>query len=496
MKEVGLPPRAAALSESMRDLGYTLEAAVADIVDNSISAKAAKVDIFFDFKESGPTLAILDDGGGMSQNVLIEAMRHGTTNPRETRSADDLGRFGLGLKTASFSQCTRLTVASTQNGLIAAAMWDLELVADRDDWIICVLDDHEIQTLPYVDRLADNGTMVLWEKLDRLCESDTGTVNEKLIHEKIREVEKHLSLVFHRFMSGEIKRKKLKIAINYHDLEPFDPFCTANKATQLLNQEIIRMRDAEVVIQPYILPHHSKLSPKEQDYYNNRSDFLNNQGAYVYRNGRLMAWGDWFRLIPKGESTKLARVRIDFPNSLDEHWTIDIKKSRAHPPYIVRERIRKVINKISEGSTRVIKGKGKRLYDSIPKPVWLRTASKGAVEYSLDRNHPVINAFSKSLGDVTERKINEIFSLIETSVPIERIYADYSINPQDFEFKVDLNIEEICGRLDEIWEIMFLNQDISEQIFRDVVSFMKPFSEYPDVVEKFIWGKINERSKC
>jgi len=494
MKEVGLPPRAASLSESMRDLGYSLQAAVADIVDNSISATASRVDIFFDLKKSGASLAILDNGEGMSQDVLIEAMRHGSRNPREKRSADDLGRFGLGLKTASFSQCTKLTVVSAQEGSLASAMWDLKLVANRDDWVICVLDDHEIQILPYIDKIPDTGTMVLWENLDRLCEGDTDVVNEKLIHEKIREVEKHLSLVFHRFMSGEIKRRKLEIAINYHTLEPFDPFCTNNKATQLLNQEIIRIEGAEVAIQPFILPHHSKLSPKERDYYNNRSDFLNNQGAYVYRNGRLMAWGDWFRLIPKGEATKLARVRIDFPNSLDEHWTIDIKKSRAHPPHVVREQIRKIINRISEGSTRVIKGKGKRLYEGIPKPIWLRTATKGAVEYTLDRNHPVISAFAKSLGDDKERNVNEILSLIESSVPIERIYADYSISPQDFEVEIDLGKDDLFSRLEEIWGIMFLNQDVSEQIFRDVVGFMKPFSEYSDVIDEFIRGKVNECS--
>ncbi len=490
MKEVGLPPRAAALSESMRDLGYSLEAAVADIVDNSISAKAFNVDIFFDLNNSGATLAILDDGEGMSQDVLIEAMRHGSTNPREKRSTDDLGRFGLGLKTASFSQCTRLTVVSAQKGSLAGAMWDLELVADRDDWIICVLDDHEIQKLPYIDKIPDDGTMVLWENIDRLCEGDTDVFNEKLIHEKIREVEKHLSLVFHRFMIGEIKRRKLKIAINYHDLEPFDPFCTSNKATQLLNQEVIRIEGAKVLIQPYILPHHSKLSLKERDYYNNRSDFLNNQGAYVYRNGRLMVWGDWFRLIPKGEATKLARVRIDFPNCLDEHWTIDIKKSRAHPPHVVRELIKKIINKISEGSTRVIKGKGKKLYDSIPKPVWLRRATKGAVEYTLDRNHPVISAFAKSLGDGMGRNINEILSLIESSVPVERIYADYSMSPQDFEVEIDADKDELLARLDEIWGIVSIDQNFNEQSFRDIVSFLKPFSEYPDLVDDFIRGKF------
>jgi hypothetical protein len=341
----------------------------------------------------------------MSEKELEVAMRHGSKSPREERSRDDLGRFGLGLKTASFSQCSKLTVVSVKGGIRSAALWDLALVSERDDWIICVLDDDEIAALPYIDKLVGDGTLVLWENLDRLCEGDSDVVNEKLVNEKIREVAKHLSLVFHRYLSGEIKGKKLKILINYHELEAFDPFCTTNKATEALRQEVIRIGGEKVVIQPFILPHHSKLSEKEKDFYNNRSDFLNNQGVYVYRNGRLMAWGDWFRLIPKGEATKLARVKIDFPNTMDEHWTIDIKKSRAYPPHPVREQIRKIIGNIAEGSTRVIKGKGKRLYDSNPTPIWIRNAGQGKIEYSLDRGHPVINAVQESLEEYEGRKV-------------------------------------------------------------------------------------------
>jgi hypothetical protein len=122
------------------------------------------------------------------------------------------------------------------------------------------------------------------------------------------------------------------VHINGYPVEPFDPFCLNNKATQLLPEEIIRIAGEEVRIQPYILPHHSKLTPKEHDYYQSRSEFVSNQGVYVYRNNRLMAWGNWFRLVPKGEATKLARVRIDFPNALDEHWTIDIIQSPSAIP--------------------------------------------------------------------------------------------------------------------------------------------------------------------
>lgn len=495
MKEITVPPKAAALSESMRDVGYSLEAAVADIIDNSISATASKVDIFFGMENSIARLAIIDNGRGMTEGELIEAMRHGTGGPRTKRSKDDLGRFGLGLKTASFSQCTKLTVISTKNGLRSGAVWDLDLVSKRDEWIVCKLDDAEITATPFIDRLTGDGTMVLWENLDRLCESDSCSVNEKLINEKIRQVEKHLSLVFHRFLSGEIKgRRKLGISINYHDLEPFDPFCTGNKATQHLNMEIIRIHNNEVLIQPYILPHHSKLSQKEREFYNDRSDFLNNQGAYVYRNGRLMSWGDWFRLVPKSEATKLARVRIDFPNSLDKYWTIDIKKSRAYPPHQVREQLKKIIGRISDSSIRVHKGKGKKLYDSIPKPIWLRTAKEGTIEYSLDREHPIISAVIKSLEEQEYKRIHEVLSLIESSIPVEAIYADYATYPQNFEREANIDRDELLKRLEDVWNILSVNQEITEKSFREVVCFLKPYSDFDDVIDEFIGRKLSERN--
>lgn len=491
MKEKPLPPRAAALSESMRDIGYSLESAVADIVDNSISATASKVDILFDIKNSKVRVAIIDNGAGMTENELVEAMRHGAYNPRSYRSKDDLGRFGLGLKTASFSQCKKLTVISRKNSSISGAVWDLALVADRDDWIIGVLEEDEISATPYIGRIGNSGTLVLWEHLDRLCECEMGDVNETLVYGKFREVEKHLALVFHRYLGGEIKGKKLSISINDHDLEPFDPFCTSNKATQLLNKEIIRINGEEIQIQPFILPHHSKLTQRERDYYKNRSDFLNNQGAFVYRNGRLMAWADWFKLVPKGEATKLARVRIDFPTSLDDYWTIDIKKSRAHPPYAVREQLKKIIGKITESSIRVHVGRGKRLYDSVPVPIWVRIATQGAIKYSLDRDHPIISAIIKSADGNENKRLSEVLALIEGSIPVESIYSDYSTNPQELERVEQIEQEDIINRLEAVWDILSESQEPSDTVFREIVCFLRPFCNYPDIVEKFIGRKFN-----
>ena len=202
------------------------------------------------------------------------------------------------------------------------------------------------------------GTAVIWRELDRLMEDEAGDRRDEIVNEKLEAVGRHLSLVFHRFLSGEIKgHARISLTVNGRPITAFDPFCRKNPATQVLPEEIVRIGEAEVRLQPYVLPHHSRLSASEYDYYRIAVTSSPIRG-YVYRNGRLMAWGDWFRLVPKGEATKLARVQIDFPNSTDEAWTIDIKKSRARPPHGVRE-LRQIINRITARSVTVHRGVGR-----------------------------------------------------------------------------------------------------------------------------------------
>lgn len=484
-----LPPRASSLTESMRDIGYSLETAVADIIDNSIAAHAAEVSIRFDFESSSPRLCIIDDGQGMTSSELIDAMRHGSKHPREARAADDLGRFGLGLKTASFSQCRRLTVVSSQNKKLAAATWDLDTVSEKDEWVLGILEPAEIAALPYISELGATGTMVLWEKLDRLC--DNATPSKELLYEKIELVDRHLALVFHRFLSGDVKGSKLGITMNGHAIEAFDPFCLSNKATQLLPEEICRVRGREVRIQPYILPHHSKLSPREHDYYQTRSEFVSNQGVYVYRNNRLMAWGNWFRLVPKGEATKLARVRIDFPNALDELWTIDIKKSRAYPPQQVKDTLRQVLNRIVEQSTRVHTGRGKKLFDENPEPCWTRYAEHGGVHYSVNKDHPVIASFQQMLEPDQQRLFQEVMAVVEDSIPVEAIYSDYSMTPKSFDDAPPIDVAEITRRLGLLFEILAAEKELDAESFRKTVNNLKPFGDYPQEIERVIKEKLH-----
>lgn len=487
-----LPPSASCLSESMRDLGYSLETAVADIIDNSISAYATEIDTFCDLTTENPILAIVDNGHGMSPDELLIAMKHGAINPKQKRHPLDLGRFGLGLKTASFSQCRHLTVVSSKNSRICGAEWDLDLVSKEDDWLLSILDSEEIELLPYIEKLPSTGTIVIWRKLDRLFEDQYGPKRDEIVNEKLDLVEKHLSLVFHRFISGEVKgRKKITIRINGHSIAAFDPFCRKNKATQILPEEIVRVDNKEIIIQPYILPHHSKLTAAEYDYYEDRSSFISNQGAYIYRNGRLMAWGDWFRLVPKGEATKLARVQIDFPNSLDESWTIDIKKSKARPPHTVRERLRQIISKITFSSTRVHRGRGKKLFEEIAAPLWERYADKGIIRFELNLSHPLLASIEKDLSEMQRANLRNYLDAVSSSLPIEMIYSDYSSKPREFD-QTHISNEDVMKRLRGLKEILSNGSDIDAETFKEVVISTRAFDPHQEAVEKFISEEFYE----
>lgn len=481
-----LPPSAACLSASMRDLGYSLETAVADLIDNSISANATEISIICDLAGMSPTLSIVDNGWGMSANEIVEAMRHGTANPRQKRMPRDLGRFGLGLKTASFSQCRSLTVASAKESTLNGATWSLDKIDALDDWILSILDEAEVSRLPHINRLSTHGTVVVWSDLDRLFEDEIGRRRDEIVNEKLDILEKHLSLVFHRYLSGEIKgRKRISISINGHAIQPFDPFCRKNAATQFLPEEVIYVGGAAVKMQPYILPHHSRLSAREYEFYQSRSDFISNQGAYIYRNGRLMAWGDWFRLVPKGEATKLARVQIDFPNSLDESWTIDIKKSRARPPHPVRDRLRQVIAQITGRSTIVHRGRGQKLFEETAAPMWERYADQGRIRYVINSTHPVLQALEGRLDLEGKQHLALLIDMIATSLPVEMVYSDYSTRPREVN-QLSTNDSSVTLRLHALKKVIAGNTLGDARVFREILKSTRLFENHMDIAEQFI----------
>ncbi|CQH44226.1 TPA: ATP-binding protein [Yersinia enterocolitica] len=480
------PPSAACLSASMRDLGYSIETAIADLIDNSISAAADVIDIISDVSCDQPVVVILDNGRGMTEDELLDAMRHGTRNPQQYRSPQDLGRFGLGLKTASFSQCRLLTVLSARDGNICGAEWDLDRINVADDWILSILDETDVKALPYVERLGSQGTAIIWRKLDRIVEDLAGEHRDEMVNEKLGILEKHLSLVFHRFIDGDVKKyPKVKLTINGHPIASFDPFCRNNSATQVLPEDIVRIGESEVRLQPYILPHHTRLSTPEYNYYRDRSDFISNQGAYVYRNGRLMVWGDWFRLVPKGEATKLARVQIDFPNNLDEVWTIDIKKSRARPPHAVRERLRQIIAKVTARSVMVHRGRGQKLFQESKAPFWERYADQDGIRYVVNKQHPLIVALDRKLLPEDTNLLHVLLDSIAASLPVEMLYSDYSTHPRELNQK-SLDEKQALERLKSLWQVLYGEGPGDANTFLQIVRSTHLFDYQIELAKKFI----------
>ena len=399
---------------------------VADLIDNSLGAGARRIEILADTHSEVPAIGILDDGSGMSESELLEAMRPGTRSPLEARSDADLGRFGLGLKTASFSQGRRLTVVSRKNGTTCSAVWDLDTVAKTDDWYVEIPDDYT--TIPWFNRLGSTGTLVVWQKLDRLVEPNS-TDRTGLISQ-INSAASHVELVFHRFLARQHGQKRIKILLNSRELEPFDPFHLRHPATQRQQEETFSLNGMTIRILAVTLPHHSKVTPTEWDRHAGPEGYVRNQGFYLYRNRRLIVHGTWFGLARQSELTKLARVRIDMPNGLDTRWKVDVKKASAQPPDPVRRRLQKIIEQIGAPSKKAYTLRGKRLSMDNRLPVWVKMQKNNQIHYRLNSKHPVLSGFMKKLSPAMAREFKVLADLIDSALPIDAIYADASTNSE------------------------------------------------------------------
>ena len=448
-REEEVSPRASVLIESLRDIGYSLQTAVADVIDNSLAAGARNIELLAETHTEVASIGILDDGTGMTGSELLEAMRPGSRSPLEERSETDLGRFGLGLKTASFSQCRRLTVVTRRDGEVSAATWDLDMVAARDKWIIELPESPK--GIPWAERLCGDGTLVVWEKLDRLVGYESREERQDLVRQ-IDETATHLEFVFHRFLSGrESRGSRVKISLNGRELTPFDPFHSHHPATQHHQEDTFLLDRKEISIRPVTLPHHDKVSETDWKRYAGPEGYLKNQGFYLYRNRRLIVHGTWFRLAPQAELTKLSRVLIDIPNSLDSEWKVDVKKAWAQPPAPVRERLRRIVERIGIPSRRTYTARGARLTETSRLPVWTRTQDKNRISYGLNAQHPLFSAFEGRLDDEVADEFRKLMALVVSTLPVEALYADVSANsesvsPQELDSQDFVEITEVTWR--------------------------------------------------
>lgn len=480
-------PRADAMIHSLRAFGYDLATALADLIDNSIVAHAHNVWLEFHWNGENSTIAIVDDGKGMTETELLAAMIPGSRSPLAVRDPQDLGRYGLGLKTASFSQVKRLTVGSKQRNSVSTRCWDLDYVTKCSDWRLLKKgsDQFDQYTLPRLEPLA-SGTVIFWEQMDRVTPFGTDVNSDRSQQhflQRVDQVKEHLAMVFHRFLDTRenVGRTPLKIWVNGNLITAWDPFLSSEKATQLLTEEAVPFLGSRLNVKPYVLPHHSKLSGEKHKQASGVKGWNAQQGFYVYRNRRLLAAGTWLGLgFQQEEHYKLARIQIDIPNHMDAEWEIDVKKSRATPPAAIREDLKRLATATRSKASAVYRHRGARLQNGKQETVylWNQKVRHGKLFYQINRDHPIVNAAIESGG----AKIRTLLHLIEETIPIATITKDWAEDPtkQASQFD-DAMTPELHAALKQTYQI-FIATGIKPQDAKFRLINLEPFSQFPQIV--------------
>jgi len=445
-------PEAASMIETFRAVGYNVGTAIADIIDNSISASASNIWIDYVWDGSDSKIFITDDGYGMNNAALIQAMKPGSQNPLDKRSPDDLGRFGLGLKTASFSQCRKFCVISKkkENGLVYWT-WDLDFVGLSKGWNLLKYRPDEDVCYETLNKL-ESGTSVIWWDIDRLTKgsSKSDETAKRRFFEDMEASKKHLGMVFHRYIENG-----LNIYFRDRKIVPWDPFLTGKSGIQTRPE--MNFDDDQISIQGFILPHRSRLVP-----------------------------GDWLNMFKKEAHYDLCRIKLDMTNDFDREWHIDIKKSQAIPPSEYREKILALAKETRSFAVEVYRHRGKIIKRTLSKdefiPVWEERVRHGKRFYKLNRKHPIIRDLLEHSNGL-EKQIENAIKFIEETVPVPLIMIRENetdvIHGKPFE----------GANHDPVWDIMkamyvqMVNNGYSYEDAKAKIANIEPFDSYLEYIE-------------
>lgn len=486
---ISAPPRASSMIESLRGMGYSPGTAIADIADNSIAAGATEIDIRIVDSEAGPSITISDNGRGMTASELQSAMTLGDRSPLDERDPKDLGRFGLGLKTASFSQCRLLTVGTKRNGVISILRWDLDFLASARDGGWYLLEGPRPGSEALLEPLArlDAGTVVVLETLDRMLPS-SGDMQELL--DVTDQIERHLSMVFHRFL----RKGRLSISINgIGIIKPWDPFLSANSFTWHSQEVTFGSHRSSIAAQSFVLPHRDKLSIDEYDAAGGPDGWTSQQGFYVYRNERLLVAGSWLGLgkgkgWTKDEPLRLARIRLDLQNSADADWKIDIRKSTAQPPVHYRKFLTSLAEDARERARKVFAHRGKPT-GPLRQPVaqaWKAHHFKDGVRYRIDPDHPAVEsvmAAAADYGPAFSRDLKNLLRIIEETVPVQRIWLDTAEEKETpLNHFAGTPSKEVVEAAQILFNSMITRKGMSVELARASLLRTEPFNLFPELV--------------
>jgi len=440
------PPDPVSNFNAIRSIGYDINRALADVIDNSISAEANNIYIIHYFDERKSKIAILDDGHGMLEEELINAMRLNSKNPEAERGDQDLGRFGLGLKSASLSQSEILTVRTKRDGCDSTAMWDLSesgnIKRDNEYGLILNPDRKDGQFILDLLDNVESGTIVLWENLnDEMfvsANSEKTALNFKTI---IAQARKYLEMTFHRFIG---LGGGLNIHITRFDqfdkpikLKGWDPFLQSSSYTKKLSQE--KVDNSNVLITPFILPYHTKISQRENELLDGMYGQLNHQGFYVYRNKRLIIPGTWFNYLTKHNQYNTARIMVDLPNNRDREWMLDISKSEVKPPAADEPKMKSIMRNTCAESKKMLtfKGKARQRKASYSKDAFIWQTidlREGKKAFTVNKDHPLIDEIMNAVVvKENKKRIKDLITLIEKNLPMLTIANEFTSDEKAWE---------------------------------------------------------------
>lgn len=463
------------LLESMRSVGYSFEDAIADLLDNSITAQATFVDIIGD-PIDGAYVSIRDNGDGMLPQEARDALRLAGTGGKD-RDEDDLGRFGLGLKTASLSQGRRLTLCTRKDDQTTLIQWDLDYVREVNDWRIRVLDGDDIAHIPTFAEFKQqkSGTLIVWEALDHLIgeSSDPALVMADLLSD----LRSHLGLVFHQFLDPKLVGG-LSLQVNGTEVTAIDPFLASNPRTQRSQIERFTISGAAVEMQSFTLPHSTALTEAELRRPDLSTAMQAGQGFYVYRSHRLIDWGNWYGITRRAELKKNTRIKVDFPNSLDDHWQLDIRKSKVRPPREFLDYYRSAILKETSKSERIHRYRGRKKSSSRNFiPLWDRIEDRNTVRYAINDSHPLVQSLIEDSSESQKSRLQQLLRDIADNMPAESAYVELADNKVIADTK--LSNSEMASRLKVLADGGFLPPEPEDAV--RYLSNLEPFAQHHDL---------------
>ncbi len=467
---------------SYRSFGYNLSTAISDIIDNSISANATEIRLDYKWNGKDSFISICDNGIGMNKDDLIIAMTPGSKDPDEERNEKDLGRFGMGLKTASFSQCKRLTCITKREGSSTLKRcWDIDFINSENEWrLLDYVSDNSF--LDKVENLK-SGTLVLWEKLDRIVgEAEVQNVNvQNVFYQEMINVKHHLSLVFHKF----IESKRIKIFFQNSEIAAYNPFLlNLNPKPEMGQPEYFD----DVEITYFILPHMSEIGKLDYENSGGSLGWFQEQGFYIYRGDRLLVAGDWLGLEKKRDYSKLARIAVNFSNVNDFNWHLDIKKSTATPPIEIRKELSRIAKIAIMKSAKIYNWRGQKTYSHERitnfEPLWADEITReGIKKYKINRKHPII----KSLLDENSKLAIKALKLLEENVPIELILTNQNEDPafHELEKQNEKPSDDLINLAVELYKIN-VSQGVPKELAQQQIMSSMPFNLYPLINEYLI----------